>query len=103
LKRTVRFTAKAEHDVAKAYSWYAKERESLGRQFMQRVDEAVEQISENATLYAPLIDDVRRVLLKQFPFALWYRVEKDAIVIACLHGKRDRPASIRRALENPEP
>ena len=102
MKRAVRLTAKAEADVANAYLWCEKEREDLGLEFIRRVDEAIKQIGQHPTLYAPLIGQVRRCILKQFPYALWYRVEEDAIVIACLHHKRSSNVAIRRSIENPE-
>ena len=85
----VRFTAAAERDVAEASRYYEGKREGLGLEFIERVDEAVEVVAQNPKLHAPVIDDGRRVLLKQFPFAIWYVVEADgSVVIGCIHSKR---------------
>lgn len=102
MKRRVLFTEKARNDVDQAYLWYESKGEHLGLEFIERIDEVVEQISNNPMLFAPLIGNVRRVLLEQFPYALFYRVEDDAIVIACLHHKRDTAVSVKRSLEEPE-
>ena len=68
----------------------------LGLEFVGRVEEAIQIIAENPTLYARLIEDARRVLVKQFPFALWYVVaDNGSVVIGCLHGKRD--SSVEKA------
>ncbi len=37
-----------------------------------------------------VLDEIRRVRLKRFPYALFYRVTGDTVaVIACLHHRRD--------------
>jgi hypothetical protein len=46
-----------------------------------------------------MIREARKVELERFPYALWYTTEPDeSIVIACLHGKRDRVLAKVRAL-----
>ena len=90
MKHPVRLTSAAEHDVAEAYFWYEAKKPYLGEEFIERVEEAIEKIAENPTLHARLIEDARRVLLKQFPYALWYVVADDgSVVVGCLHHKRD--------------
>ena len=93
----VKFTAAAERDLAEAFDYYEGKREGLGVEFIKRVDEAVEVVAQNPKLHAPVIEDGRRVLLKQFPFAIWYVVEEDgSVVIGCIHLKRhERLAAAR--------
>jgi toxin ParE1/3/4 len=87
---SVTLTPSAEADVARAYQWYEGQRGGLGLEFVQRVDEAVARIERNPLAHAKLIDEARRVNLRQFPYGLWYKVEADGeIVVACLHHKRD--------------
>jgi plasmid stabilization system protein ParE len=92
----VRLTPLAEHDVSDAYIWYDAKREGLGLEFLDRVDQAIQKIAENPTLYAPIIDDARRVLLEQFPYGLWYTVNDDAVVIGCIHHKRHETLARKR-------
>ena len=49
------------------------------------------------TLFARKFKLSRRVLVEQFPFAIWSKIEGDAVVIACLHIKRN-PAARERAV-----
>jgi hypothetical protein len=60
-----------------------------GLEFIERVEEAILKIAENPLSHGKVIEDARRVLLNQFPYALWYVVADDSVVIGCLHGKRD--------------
>lgn len=55
--------------------------------------------------YEPVIRDVRRALLTQVRYALWFKIEDDAIVVACLHHKRDTRLArerVSRVIELPE-
>lgn len=100
---SVRLTESAERDIAHAFEWYEKEREDLGYRFMARVDEAIEAISGNPKLFAPMIGEARRILVEQFPYALWYKATgDDVLVIGCLHHKRDMKLAVSRA-NKPEP
>jgi toxin ParE1/3/4 len=99
----IRITASAERDIASAFEWYEGQREDLGYRFMTRVDEAMELISENPRMFAPMIGPTaRRVLVDQFPYAIWF-VERDydILVIGCLHHKRDMKLAMSR-VDKPE-
>lgn len=49
--------------------------------------------------YLPKVHkEVRRVLMRKFPYALFYLVEEDSIVVlACFHAGRDSIDWLRRA------
>ena len=102
----VRFTPAAEADVIRAVEWYEGQREGLGLEFFARVDEAVQRVGSNPLAYRKVFGEARRINLRQFPFGLWYKVEQDAIVIACLHAKRSTALARERAIgiiELPKP
>lgn len=94
----VRLTRAAKADIAKAAEWYEAQLSGLGDQFLDRVTEAVDSIGGHPQAYRKVIRDVRRANLHQFPYALWFRLEDDAVVIACLHAKRDEVLAKERAL-----
>ncbi len=60
---------------------------------------AIERIAQGPLGHSKMIREARKVELERFPYALWYTTEPDeSIVIACLHGKRDRVLAKVRAL-----
>ena len=102
----VRLTRAATADIAKAVDWYEAQSAGLGDEFLDRVTEAVDSIGGHPKAYRKVIRDVRRANLRQFPYALWFRLENDAVVIACLHAKREEVLAKERALgilQMPEP
>jgi plasmid stabilization system protein ParE len=83
------FTSEAQADVEEAFVWYEAHRPGLGETFRRAVDLAVESIEAHPEAYAILHRQTRRVLLPRFPYGLYYRVlDRNIVVVACLHGKR---------------
>jgi plasmid stabilization system protein ParE len=92
----VRLAAAA--DVAEAYRWYEERRIGLGEEFLAAVDAAVGSAADNPQLYPVVHRDTRRVLLRRFPYGLYYRVLATRIVVvACFHAKRAPTAWRKRA------
>lgn len=86
----LRFTAAARADVLDAYDWYETKRRGLGIRFLEEIDAAVERIKIHPRASSAMLDDIRRVLLRKFPYGLFFRIEPEAIyVIACFHASRD--------------
>jgi plasmid stabilization system protein ParE len=54
------------------------------------VDAAVGGIARNPELFPPVHRGLRRVLVRRFPYAVFYRVDRDAVrLVAVLHAKMD--------------
>lgn len=93
----VSFHVSASRELDEAADWYEQQRSGLGLQFVEAVQEAIEYVVANP-LSGGRIDSkasdlqVRRYVLRQFPYKLYYRVFPDHIrVLAVAHGSR-RPA-----------
>ena len=103
MKSNVRVTPAAQGDIAEAFTWYENAQPDLGQRFLEAIKDATEVISANPALFAPVHKDMRRILLRVFPYALFYVVEDDAvIVLGCFHGRRDPRTWKRRAAGRPE-
>lgn len=80
----------AEDDLARAKRWYDDRRDGLGSDFIEKVDEAFERIQRMPLVPRPLFKDLRRVLVRRFPYGVFYRVASDRIiVVAVYHTSRD--------------
>src|ERR1700722_7483435 len=87
---SVKLTPAAKADVNDAYDWYESILPGLGAQFNEEVVAAISRIEANPRMTAPVFEDVRRVLLRKFPYVLFFHVETEAVyIIACFHGSRD--------------
>ena len=87
---------RAELDVAAAYQWYESERAGLGVQFLNQLSVTYDRIAEDPRRYQDLESGIRRALLRRFPYAVYFAVESDLVVVlAVLHVSRT-PAEWQR-------
>jgi plasmid stabilization system protein ParE len=93
------FTLPARAELIDAQDWYESEASGLGRRFQAAVDAVVERISANPRQFPVVHKNIRRALLRRFPYALMFVIDDDATltVIACFHGSRDPAHWQRRA------
>jgi plasmid stabilization system protein ParE len=83
-------------DVEAAFEWYENERAGLGVEFLNELRAAYNRIAEGPLKYQELRGAIRRALLRRFPYAVYFAVEADVVVIvAVLHASRD-PAEWQR-------
>jgi plasmid stabilization system protein ParE len=86
----IRVRPEAEADIADAYSWYEESRPGLGEGFLEAVRESLRSVQTHSEGYAVVHADIRRVLLRRFPYGLFYYLARDEIVVlGCLHARRD--------------
>jgi plasmid stabilization system protein ParE len=80
----------AKQDVKAAFSWYENQRPGLGDAFLKRVKECLAAIKRMPTGFQPVGEDVRRAVVKQFPYVIFFKIEDDAIyVYAVFHASQD--------------
>lgn len=86
----IRFTPDAEAELTEAREWYSHQRQDLDLEFMQSIDDALLRVVANPHLFPIVYLDLRRVVVRRFPFAVLYEVLADEIqVIAVFHSRRD--------------
>jgi plasmid stabilization system protein ParE len=79
--------AQAEFDAAA--DWY-ETHSGLGAKFVAAVRESLNRIGAMPELHAVVLQDVRRAVLRGFPYNIYYRVRADRVeVIAVFHGRRN--------------
>ena len=82
-------TPEAEMDIGSAQQWYYHERKGLGKEFRAEIRHSIGLIRDNPYAYIETYRQIRRVLLNRFPFALYYLLfEESVIILACIHANR---------------
>jgi plasmid stabilization system protein ParE len=80
----------AETDLVTARAWYERQREGLGAAFLLCVEEVLDRIDRTPELYPVVYQDIRRSFTRRFPYAVYYRVAADdVVVLGILHTRRD--------------
>jgi toxin ParE1/3/4 len=83
--------AKAEFDDAA--DRYDFQQPGLGVDFVAKVREVLNRIAATPRLHAPVYQDVRKAVVRRFPYIVLYREEPgEVIVISVFHTSRDPTA-----------
>lgn len=80
----------AEGDIQEAYLWYEEQDEGLGEEFLRAVDAGLAAVQRMPNAHAPVYRNIRRVLLRRFPYSVFYFIEDERIIVlGCFHVRRD--------------
>ena len=83
--------AKAEFDAAA--DWYEGKWPGLGLDFVRRVREVLIRIAANPRLHATVYREVRKAIVRRFPYVVLYQEEVDEVLIVSIfHTARDPSA-----------
>jgi plasmid stabilization system protein ParE len=80
----------AEADLQEARDWYEAQRPGLGGDFIKEVDAAFQRLAAAPQRLPKLHGDLRRALVRRFPYAVYFLSSKIRItIVAVLHQRRD--------------
>ena len=84
-------------DLREAKKWYKKKTETLAEEFKEQVNKEIDYIGEYPQHYQCKYKEFRQSLVTRFPYAIFYKVEKEkkqVVVFGVLHTRRN-PEIIR--------
>ncbi len=88
--RKVILRPEAEADIQSTYLWYQEQNIRLGADFLRCVEAGLASVEQFPLAYPRIHKQIRRTLLRRFPYGLFYIVERDCIIVlAVFHFKRD--------------
>jgi plasmid stabilization system protein ParE len=85
----VRFLPEALDDVIESQRWYASRQPGLGQAFAEAITAGVGRIASDPAVFPYVHGSVRRLVVRQFPYAIYFREAGDAILIIAVHGRQD--------------
>jgi plasmid stabilization system protein ParE len=87
---------RADLDIEGTFDWYEREQPGLGLDFLTELRATYDRIIKGPLKYQELRSGIRRALFRRFPYAVYFAVEGQVIVVlAVLHASRD-PAEWQR-------
>lgn len=82
-------TDRARHEIGEAYHWYEEQLPGLGTEFLRALDAQFALIVASPRLHAEVRPSVRRALLSQFPFGVFYASKGEITsILAVIHTAR---------------
>ena len=80
----------SDADLEAAFEWYESEQPGLGFEFLDEVRAVYTRILDGPFKYQELRSGIRRALTRRFPYAIFFSIEDDFVVIlAILDTARD--------------
>ena len=86
---TIQFHRLVRDEVSDAYRYYQSQKPKLGDTFLEALDDIFNQIIDNPDLFPRDFEEVRKALLRKFPFSVYYEViEEQIFVYSVFHQSR---------------
>jgi len=96
----LRFLPQVETDVRNGRRWYEDKAPGLGEEFLRVFYACCEELTRSPQVYARVHRDFHRRLLRRFPYAIYFRIQGDLVLVFGLfHCARD-PRRLRRELRD---
>jgi len=84
------FRRRFQDDLGAGFDWYEEQRSGLGEEFLSAVQSTLRSIEQFPEMFVFIHRDVRRAIVSRFPFAVFYLVESQRVVVLrVLHTARD--------------
>ena len=96
---SVRLRHVAQKEYDEAADWYEARSDGLGVRFVAALQKTIDAIAEQPDRYPEVWPDVREALVSGWPYAVYYQIHTDhVVVIAVFHAARDPAVWQRRTL-----
>jgi plasmid stabilization system protein ParE len=83
------FRPAARDEFVEAAAWYESRQDGLGAQFVAQIDRAVAMAASQPERFPVVHRGIRRIVVRQFPYCIYFQVEPERIVVlAVFHGRR---------------
>ena len=89
----------ARDDLGHGQSFYERQNLGLGTTFLDSLSSDIESLLLHAGIHPIHFDRYHRMLSKRFPFAVYYRVEEDAVRIYAVLDCRQDPERIAERMK----
>lgn len=94
----VRLKLSAVEDLADAFAWYETRSSGLGDELLDEVGHTVNSISRHPLGNAIAWKDIRRALVRRFPYSVFYRVTPHEIVVRAIFHNSRKPSRWKNRL-----
>jgi hypothetical protein len=93
----VRILSTAEKDIEKGYYFYEYQSSGLGHYFLDSLYSDIDSLAYFAGIHL-VVFGFHRLLSKRFPFAVYYEIVDDVVLVSAVLDCRQNPSWIRERL-----
>jgi len=95
MKRGLVLRRVAEREFDDSIAWYEAEREGLGLKFRATIEEYFQRIADNPEWFPEVRGEVRRAVVRRFPFVIHFLIEQERIVILSVFHTSREPEQLK--------
>jgi plasmid stabilization system protein ParE len=88
----------AESGVREAYEWYESQDRGLEEEFLHCLESGFSQIAQKPEIFPIRFGSFRRILLRRFPFAVYYDHDNHSIYVYYIFHCSQNPAKLAKRL-----
>ena len=89
----------ANDDLLNGYDFYEQQEEGIGSYFLDSLFSDIDSLLIYQGVHPVYFDKYYRLLSQRFPFAIYYRIENEEIVVYAILDCRKKPAWIKGRFE----
>lgn len=98
--KSVIFLLEAEQEMIEAAIYYESKSSGLGVDYLEEVERAVKAISDSPNTWPVIAGELRRRLVRRFPFGILYRIDPEEIVVIAVAHLRRKPGYWKERIKN---
>ena len=91
MRYSVGYKRAAAAEVENAISWYAQPEINQTSAFIQDLQLTESHLRTHPAFYQRVEGDVRRAVLRRFPYSLFFLIEQDQVVVLAFMHQHQRP------------
>ena len=91
----------ADLDIQAAFERYEEYQQGRGEVFLRHLDAAFTLLRQHPQIAPAFAGSYRRMLLREFPYGVFYEAQPARIIVAAIMDLRQDPQAIRRKLLGP--
>ncbi len=95
----IKLLASAQQDLLDGYGFYEQQAQGIGEYFLDSLYSDIESLIVTSGIHSLFYERYFRLLSKHFPFAVYYTVSKDTVLVYAILDCRRKPAWTRVKLK----
>jgi plasmid stabilization system protein ParE len=90
---------KAEDDLVNGFKFYEEQQPGLGAYFRENLSADIDSLQIHGGVHRVVYRNYHRALSKRFPFAIFYTVSGETVLVHAVVDCRRKPAWIKKHLK----
>jgi hypothetical protein len=86
----IEITPEGKADILKARDWYNEQSQGLGADFALVIKLHINSLKSDTVEHKQVINNVRRMLVKRFPYVIYYTRNEELKLVKIISVLRDR-------------